>query len=315
MMKMNAKGGICVWEERSLHLLLLIVCVSCFSGSHVTDGFLVPSPSSSRQRALMELSVSTRQSSSSTKVLSEKLCQLLLAKRQGNNKQTKDALEINSLVDKLISAKVVFDPAECLDGNCLFVSTVVEGPTPLWESLGGFFLSDNNIQGQKYTYTAEEMSVINYAEILGPGTCHRNNNPIVVYASTHHRRSCLAFHLRAYGTYAPSDDTSSSTAKESTNPFSNLLASLASPVSSQGTLLQCPVDFTVKVNRASFRILGQSINVPIAGTGYLRVLYADFRLRIFVSPKSTTDDRWEKSGLVVAQIRADLVRPSFELED
>ena len=42
--------------------------------------------------------------------------------------------------------------------------------------------------------------------------------------------------------------------------------------------------------------------MPIAGTGYLRVLYADENLRIFVSPKSTTDDRWEKAGLKVAQV-------------
>jgi len=65
----------------------------------------------------------------------------------------------------------------------------------------------------------------------------------------------------------------------------------------------------VTVNRASI-VVGdpqqQRLDIPIAGTGYLRVLYADSNLRILVSPKSSTDDRWEKAGLMVAQVRADL---------
>lgn len=82
-------------------------------------------------------------------------------------------------------------------------------------------------------------------------------------------------------------------------------------------LLKCPIDFVVTVNKASVCLGGgndnRKINIPIAGQGYLRVLYADPKLRIFVSPKSTTDDRWEKEGLMVAQVRVDEKDPNFGL--
>lgn len=78
-------------------------------------------------------------------------------------------------------------------------------------------------------------------------------------------------------------------------------------------MIQCPADFVVTVNKASIFMGSQSvINIPISGTGYLRVLYADPKLRIFVSPQSTTDDRWEKAGLTVAQISIEVNNQAFE---
>lgn len=76
--------------------------------------------------------------------------------------------QISSLAQQLVQAKVSFDPAECLDGP-LYFSNVLEGPSPLWSKLGIPFIS-NNLQGQQYTYTDQEKSVINYAEIFGSGT-------------------------------------------------------------------------------------------------------------------------------------------------
>ena len=117
------------------------------------------------------------------KILSERLVNLLVTKRQTRSSgsssssststtttsSNEDHNQIKQLVDELVAAQVVFDPVECLDGNSLFVSTVIEGPTPLWETMGAKFF--DNVQGQKYTYTPENKSVVNYAEVCGPGTC------------------------------------------------------------------------------------------------------------------------------------------------
>ena len=73
---------------------------------------------------------------------------------------------------------------------------------------------------------------------------------------------------------------------------------------------RCPVNYIVTVNRAAVVAFKKRLEIPIRGTGFLRVLYADETLRIFVSPKSTTDSRWEKAGLLVVQIRADLFDPT-----
>mmetsp|Transcript_5819 Transcript_5819/g.8934 ORF Transcript_5819/g.8934 Transcript_5819/m.8934 type:complete len:229 (-) Transcript_5819:122-808(-) len=220
---------------------------------------------------------------------SNKLVELLLSSNNNNNQQ-----QIQSLVDTLVGAQVSFDPKACLDGP-LYFSRVVEGPSPLWERLGL-----GGIQGQQYVYNDKEQSVINYAEILGN-----------------------AFHVRAYGTYER--DTSTSKGAQisiekgdkntSNNSFLNGLFSAfntqKSSSSSSQEMLQCPADFIVTVTKGSIVLLGGTIDIPIQGTGYLRVLYANPQLRIFVSPKSTTDDRWEKAGLMVAQVCIDQKDSNF----
>ena len=95
---------------------------------------------------------------------SDELVRLLLSpdnKKEHNKKERTD--KIQNLVDTLVNAKVTFDLKECIDGP-LYFSNVIEGPRPLWERLG---LSSSNIQGQQYTYTDDEKSVINYAQVFG----------------------------------------------------------------------------------------------------------------------------------------------------
>ena len=233
--------------------------------------------------------------STSTKEASGELVSLLL-KRRRSEATKRDDERISSLVGKLADARVQFDPTICLDGP-LYFSNVVDGPPPLWERLGiklGGRSSAGNIQGQQYRYRDGERSVVNYAEILGK-----------------------TFHIRAYGTYEKDNDNKvgSKTKEEqnATSPFGNVLAFFGGGVSSSSSsLILCPADFTVTVTKGSFFLFGQRLDIPISGTGYLRVLYADENLRIFVSPKSTTDDRWEKAGLTVAQINIKMEDGSFE---
>ena len=80
-------------------------------------------------------------------------------------------------------------------------------------------------------------------------------------------------------------------------------------------LLNTPQDFTINVSGVSVRLLGNTVNFGIKGKGYLRVLYADPRLRIFTVPKDTSNEFInEKAGLTVAQVRVDLVDPSFLMD-
>ena len=240
-----------------------------------------------------------------TKEASDELISLLMQRRRGSSTED-DEERICSLVDTLTSAKVHFDPTMCLDGP-LYVSNVVEGPPPLWERfgmrIGGTEKSNNvskgsfgNIQGQQYRYRDNNRSVVNYAEILGK-----------------------AFHVRAYGTYERDADDANDTSRmqqDAPSPLDNVLALFRGPSPAQASnLIRCPADFVVTVTTGSFFVLGQRLDIPIAGTGYLRVLYADENLRIFVSPKSTTDDRWEKAGLKVAQINIKYFTEDGEFED
>ena len=119
-----------------------------------------------------------------------------------------------------------------------------------------------------------------------------------------------ALHLRAYATCEP-DSKSGGASDETTG---GIFAFWQQPTM-KSNKVRCPADYTVTVNRASIVVGGRRLNIPIAGTGYLRVLYADDDLRVFVAPKSTTDDRWEKAGLIVVQVRADLFDPDAERLD
>ena len=228
--------------------------------------------------------------STSTKEASGELVSLLLKRRRSETTKSDDE-RISSLVRTLTDSRAQFDPTICLDGP-LYFSNVVDGPPPLWERFGiklGDQSSAGNIQGQQYRYRDGERGVVNYAEILGK-----------------------SFHLRAYGTYEKDGDNDEE--ENATSPFDNVLAFLGGGVSSSSSsLIQCPADFTVTVTKGSFFLFRQRLDIPISGTGYLRVLYADENLRIFVSPKSTTDERWEKAGLTVAQVNIKLIdEGSFE---
>merc|ERR1712107_898258 len=55
----------------------------------------------------------------------------------------------------------------------------------------------------------------------------------------------------------------------------------------------CPKDYDVQIDGGGITLLGTKLRPPIKGPGYLRVLYADEGLRIFVSPKESPG-RWEE---------------------
>ncbi|KAG8461307.1 hypothetical protein KFE25_010494 [Diacronema lutheri] len=69
-------------------------------------------------------------------------------------------------------------------------------------------------------------------------------------------------------------------------------------------VLRCPKDFELQVSSARI-LLGPSISlgVPIRGRGVARLLYADARVRLFVSP-SESQSQWEANGLIIAQVPA-----------
>lgn len=182
--------------------------------------------------------------------LSRELVSLILEDRRDDEAKER----IAAFVEELTAATVEFNPKECLDGP-LFFSTVVSGPPPLWERLGLDF-AVKNIQGQQYVYNDDEKRVINYAEVLGS-----------------------AIHVRAYGTY----ESDSSRAQPVESKGSGMMR-LPNPFSrTDSPLLKCPMDFVVTVDRACVSFFGNQLSIPISGTGYLRVLYADPNVRIFVS--------------------------------
>ena len=180
-----------------------------------------------------------------------------------------------------------------------------DSPDPLWERIS---LRRDNAKGQQYYFSAEEGDedeelgegrVINYAEIWGE-----------------------AFHLRAGGTFRPKlrgaegEDGSNDGSMKAGGPFGlgSFLSALTKRKSgSSAKLRTCPDDFDVTVTWGSIHLpLGVKIDLPIRGPGFLRVLYADPRLRIFISPADTKDKGavkgdWEREGLVVVQVRGDLI--------
>ena len=274
-------------KSSSIPTVILILLVQVASNC---SAFVVFSPGRHTAACVASLAAA-----SSSEQASDELISLLLARRRtGKSTKGNDDAHISSLVETLTSAKVEFDPTECFDGP-LFVSNVLDGSTPLWERFGiKFGRGNNNLQGQQYRYTSEDKSVVNYAEIFGK-----------------------EFHVRAYGTFEQSRSTDTTAevdgaAPAQTSLLDGLLSIFGTALQQQqqqrATMLQCPADFTVTVTKGSFFVFGNRIDIPISGTGFLRVLYADPKLRLFLSPKSTTDDRWEKAGLKVAQIRADLVQ-------
>eukprot|EP00816_Leptocylindrus_hargravesii_P013362 CAMPEP_0196815538 /NCGR_PEP_ID=MMETSP1362-20130617/50417_1 /TAXON_ID=163516 /ORGANISM="Leptocylindrus danicus, Strain CCMP1856" /LENGTH=162 /DNA_ID=CAMNT_0042192529 /DNA_START=366 /DNA_END=854 /DNA_ORIENTATION=+ len=161
------------------------------------------------------------------------------------------------------------------------------------------------MKGQKYTITGKEAcdkDVLNYSEIFGKD-----------------------FYLCASGTFERSTSSTDDEEPEALpvqnekkgifNVLTTLFQNSSSKVSDKGSTqsLVCPVDYTVSVSSGSVHFFGNVINLNIQGTGYLRTLYADPDLRIFTSPKDTTNTKWEAEGLRIVQVRSDLIDPSFQL--
>jgi len=173
------------------------------------------------------------------------------------------------------------------------------------------FGKDRNVKGQKYTIDSSGNKVTNYSEILGK-----------------------AVHVRAEGTFVQSESrhgendepvvsaNKSAQVVNSASSFPSFLTNIASKFSRERTDLAvtCPVDYTVSVTGASVNFFGSSLKIPIEGTGYLRVLYADSLLRIFMSPKRTEANTgklgdWETEGLIVVQVRSDMINPTLHFDN
>jgi len=78
-------------------------------------------------------------------------------------------------------------------------------------------------------------------------------------------------------------------------------------------MLKCPVDFIASVEKGTIVLFNNEIDIQIQGTGTVRVLYADPNLRVFVNVDDNTDPRWEKDGLCVVQVRANIVDSEWTL--
>jgi hypothetical protein len=162
-----------------------------------------------------------------------------------------------------------------------------EEAPPIWAKLS---LIPSNIKGQQY-YSSNnfQQSVINYSEIYG-----RN------------------VHIKAEGTLSPissNTNSSSSSSSGSNDNFSSSSSSSPVVVKNSRKLRTLPDIFRVDATKIILSVFGLTINFSIKGSANLVVLYADPRIRIFVSPMESRSavGNWEEAGLVVVQVRSDLV--------
>jgi hypothetical protein len=190
---------------------------------------------------------------------------------------------IESLIESLRKFdNIYYDPTESLLGPFYcslnwYTPNVADAVDPLWERVS---LKVDNIKGQQY-YESKEFkeSVINYSEIWGP-----------------------QFHIRAKGSFAPSSNAKAP-------PRRSFLDRLRPRRKVEDRMRSCPDVYQVNATGASLSIMGLTIELPIEGSSNLVVLYADPRIRVFVSPLESQSvvGNWEDAGLVVVQVRSDLV--------
>jgi hypothetical protein len=161
-------------------------------------------------------------------------------------------------------------------------------PTPLWEQVS---LKASNIKGQQYYERNDfQEAVINYSEIWG-----------------------RSLYLTAEGTFQPIDsllENNNNTPNTNPPPKRN---TLSCTVKNSRTLRTCPDVFRVEATKVTLHILGLKLPLPIQGSSNLVILYADPRIRIFVSPieSKSVVGNWEEAGLVVVQVRSDLFRDNY----
>lgn len=221
---------------------------------------------------------------------------LLTSKNQTKNRDMEQTTIIEELIQALINAKVQFDPQKCINGP-LFAVVYQSGPIPFWEKYDFKLLMNKsntmNIKGQRYRSITKDSSpsssssfdLVNYAEFWGRNLSIQGCGVCTIMETS-----------RIQG--------------QPQSPFQLFKNA------NDKSLLQCPVDYKVEIQTASVNILKQQIKIDVSGIGYTRILYADEELRILLAPKDTTDERWmEKAGLMVVQIRSDLVDPTFDFHD
>jgi hypothetical protein len=208
----------------------------------------------------------------------------LLIKKYNFQTDLEEISRIEVLMQRLQHLNVPVDPVNSLNGP-LFAVLHQTGPEPFWEKRSIDFFGKKNIKGQKYTKRSDgSFNIVNYAQLLGNilsiqgcGVCVQNKEkPLVTNVSND---GSFNFFMKNFGNEKK---------------------------------VCCPVDYTVQIQNASITLFGKQINIDVRGTGYMRILYSDDKLRILTSPKDTSDSTWEeKAGLTVAQVRVDLVDPQF----
>jgi hypothetical protein len=210
-------------------------------------------------------------------------------------------VHINSLVRALVLSRTPFDPRSSIDGP-LFASIHFIGETPLWEKIGlapslvgAVARRRRNIKGQRYAL--DDGTFVNYAEILGDKlylTAGGNFDD----AGSPARSATTASPPNADSATMDNDGVS----RRNNNPFEAMFASLFRSNNGEGgsgtmerqtrphppaLLLPTPNNYSANVT-----VLGKfAFDVSIGGTATVRVLYADWDLRVLSSPEDTNVTR------------------------
>jgi len=196
------------------------------------------------------------------------------------------------IVDRLLPQRkkgpYYYDPTDSLFGGGFYCTLYFYYPNtaasssgngkppedPIWEKTS---LKASNIKGQKYYIGKDsQQSVNNYSEVWGP-----------------------AVTIAAEGILTPIDDD---------ERVGFPMPPIGTKTNSRN-LRRLPDVYRVDATKISASIFGLSLDFDIQGSANLVVLYADPRIRIFVSPlpSETVVGNWEEAGLVVVQVRGDLV--------
>jgi len=206
---------------------------------------------------------------------------------EGQRKQATGGF-FDRLKSQLKPPKYYYDPTESLFGGGFYCTLYFYYPNtdsnssssdttpedPIWEKTS---LKASNIKGQQYYVRNDfQQSVINYSEVWGS-----------------------AVTIMAEGILTPIDEAND---EKSSRPLANAKKDSRS-------LRKLPDVFRVDATKISASVFGLSLNFNIQGSANLVVLYADPRIRIFVSPlpSERVVGNWEEGGLVVVQVRGDLV--------
>ena len=208
-------------------------------------------------------------------------------------------------------------------------------PKPLWDQLSN--QKRSNLKGQQYFITKDfDPAVINYAELNGrdlylqaygtfvpfpdlsiyrkipsssSSSSSSSQKDIQPTMGKHPQENDSKSWIPSWRWFFPST-TSTTTTTTAAGKGSNHGMTRNQP--RMGRFRTCPDTFQVEVSSVSLHLgtMGISIGLPISGTSFLVVLYADPRIRILVSLSSTKTNigpAWENAGLIVVQVRSDLV--------
>ncbi len=224
----------------------------------------------------------------------EALIEKLTFATLGESKQQQDQKGFQSFFDNLQPKPTYYyDPTESLFGGGFYCTLYFYYPNsasdsngeppedPIWEKTS---LKASNIKGQQYYIRNDfQQSVINYSEVWGPSVT-----------------------ISAEGVLTPIDGDGKDQQQESSMGKKTKKDSRS--------LRRLPDVFRVDATKISASIFGLNLNFNISGSANLVVLYADPRIRVFVSPlaSETVVGNWEEAGLVVVQVRGDLVPPENE---